>query len=108
MELLIGPLQQADCSQSCPLTLRQEGEVKRGNIHTLHNFNGSGDQGVFDGFSCRRVCSEQPRSGCRGKGNGALKLGIVAASRIFECIGPAMIEHVFTAAMVLEVEGHAA
>ena len=49
------------------------------------------------------VLKQQARARGRGEGRGDLELGIIAPARPLVSVGPALVEHVFAAAVRLEV-----
>ena len=75
---------------------------------------GGGDlgQGIGEaaahGLRQRTGAGEQAGTGHRGERHRHLQLGVIVAARVFEGLGPALIEDVFAARMALHVAGRCA
>ena len=108
VELLVGPLEEAELAGKLPFLAREEGDVQRGDAEPVGDLNRGLQQDRFALALLRAGPDQQALAGDRREGDGGLQLRIIAAAGALIGVGPAMIEHVLALAVRFEIAGHAA
>ncbi len=108
VELLVGPLEEADVAGELPFLAREEGDVQRRDAEPVGDLDRGLQQDRFALALVHAGGHEQAPARDRREGDGGLKLGIIAAAGAHIGVGPAMIEDVLSLAVRLQIAGHAA
>ena len=105
MELFARPVEKTQPLRGPDFVASAERDVERGKAVAFGNL----ERGLAQSFDPRLFHSRHrketaPR--CRSERHRGLQLGIIAAARSFECVGPAVIEYELSGAVGLGVKRH--
>ena len=105
VKLLVGALQIAEPAEELEFRLGRKGHMHAGSAAALANLDQAAGERALDGLGLRAVAHQEAAAGRRRERYGDLQLRIIAAAGALIGLGPAAVEHVFTARVALEIAG---
>ena len=97
MELLVGALQESKFAEETEFGLGRKRDMNAGGVIDLAQLDQTSGQNPAELVGARTRPHQQPASGRRRERNGNLQFRVVVAAGVRVGLGPAGVEHVFTA-----------
>ena len=105
VKLLVGALQKAAFAEEFAFRLGGEGDVNAGSLIEPAELEQARGERLTGGVGMRAWLDQEPASGHRRERHRDLELWIIAAAGALIGLGPAAVEHIFTARVAFDVAG---